>query len=187
MNKLISVAITAIIATIGIAEESLKFSEMTPEQRKEVRRINLLKRTGGYLDRREKDSGKFLVVNAQKRVGDVYAEQLKIITSVFEVEMIPAETTDAVRIESAKEILKKMDGAMGIFIIDVPEYPTLIVCPENGYGFVNVGALAADNPGKALLEKRVTSERLLWLLDQLILNGSHAYLAQLPRLGILIA
>lgn len=159
MKQLVIAIVAVATLSSGFAEEEkLKFSEMTPEQRKEVRRINLLKRTGGYLERREKDSGKFLVVNAQKRVGNVYTDQLKVITDIFEVEMQNKAYDKLVGIENAKAVLKELGGAMGVFIIDRPEYPTLSIFPESGYGFINVAALAADKAGQALLEKRVTRE-----------------------------
>lgn len=169
MKRLMVTVVLALAAALAFAaEEAPKRGEtprlqaekpkLTPEQKQELRKLRALKRFGGYIEKRDPDSGKFLFVDAQKRVGDEYKKQLEIISDIFALEVVRKVTDRKVGTDNAVAVIKELGGAAGVVILDDPSYPTLLVAPEAGWGFVNVAALAADNPGQALLEKRVRRE-----------------------------
>lgn len=148
-------------ASACAAEANANKPQLTPEERVKRTQMLKMKRFGGYIDKRQPDSAKFVFVDAQKRVQALaYTNQYEIISDVFAVELKHSVLDAQVGIENAVDTIKKSGGGAGVIFVDRPDYPTLLIAPESGYGIVNVGALAADNPGAALLEKRFRRE--LW-------------------------
>ena len=141
------------------SQSAEKKPALTPEERFQRRQRMIMKRTGGYIDRRMPGSGKFVFVNAQTVVPlAAYEAQVPIISDVFAVEITNRVHSTDVNFANAEAVLKELGGNAGLFVVNQPDAPTLYIAPEKGWAFVNVAALSADKPSDEVLARRVRRE-----------------------------
>ena len=103
------------------------------------------------------------VVNAQKAVPPAFFGPL--IKDVQKIGInIPFEVNDATALLGQDPMaLANSSGLMPktgavIALVEVRNFPTLLIAPENAWAILNVWNLKADKPSKQLLETRVTKE-----------------------------
>lgn len=111
---------------------------------------------GGEIVVWPKDPGKFLFVNAQKKIGDdVLAKPIAAIAGNFAIDVrkVNGETPDLRAVPAA---LKGLGAKGAIWIVDDPSLPISLVAVEDGWGLLNVARLLADSPDATKLAKRVS-------------------------------
>ena len=136
--------------------------QLTPEQRAERRakkRLQRMIKNGGKLIDMRAMTGVFKFVNCQGKVSlDGMKYMARRLHDSYNSNFDFAEMKDAFTIQSAPDALKKVEASAAVFVVDLPDYPTVLVAPETKWATVNVAALSADNPDKAKLERRVEKE-----------------------------
>ena len=134
-------------------------AQLTPEQLVARRQYLMQKRFGGFVYTKQPGSGKFVFVNAQKKVpSSAWSLQYPIISDAFSVELSEATSDVEVTVKNAKDAIKAAGGNAGVILIDNPDYPAVLVAPECGWGLLNVHALSIDKPSPELLARRVRRE-----------------------------
>ena len=110
---------------------------------------------GGVITIWPKDPGRFLFVNAQKRVPRAAIETpIKRLYSDFAVNIVMVDGA-APDIRTVPASLSGLGAKGAIWIVDDPVLPVSLVAPENGWGILNVAPLLADGPDPAKLGKRI--------------------------------
>ena len=113
---------------------------------------------GGYIEVWPENPGQFAFVEAQSKASPKTIAQIeRQVEEVFRIKFLKIRGSVPALTEVPAE-LKKLNAQGGIWFIDNPALPIAIAATENGWGFLNVGALAVDNPSAELLEKRLTKE-----------------------------
>ena len=104
------------------------------------------------------NAGRFALVNAQSKASDKIVEAAETqLTRVFTIRFAPSKG----KMPEIREVpaeLKRLGAKGGIWLVDDPKLPTVIAACENGWGLLNVGALAVDNPDEKKLEGRLVKE-----------------------------
>lgn len=144
-----------------------KRRRLTPEQQME--------RFGGFLMRDY--SGKYCYFfDTQSRVGsqsfDWISQQVALVLSLplrYEKSMIGNHD-----IIGQNQAMLAEENKVGAFItvVDIPDYPSILIAPENGWAQVNVAALAKDNPSAEVLDRRVKKE--LWRAFVMLFGGGNS-------------
>ena len=120
--------------------------QRTPEEMEAIRarrHEKFLRRTGGWLIKREPDAGCITLVDAQKKVSSKVFDEVSAGIMRFlsiDVTTVPGQFTG------------KGEKAH-IYVIDDPEKPALVVVPEEAWATVNVAKLAGEK-----LEERTVKE-----------------------------
>ena len=110
---------------------------------------------GGYLRMWPDNPGQFAFVDAQTRASaDAIAAAEKQVEDLFQIKYVKTRGA-APALSDVPGELKKLGAKGGIWFIDNPSLPITIAATENGWGFLNVSALVADNPSSELLESRL--------------------------------
>lgn len=111
---------------------------------------------GGEITVWPKDPGRFLFVNAQKKIADdVFAKPVASIATDFAIDVRRAEGA-APDLRAVPAALKGMGAKGAIWIVDDPSLPISLVAAEDGWGVLNVAPLLVDSPDAAKLAKRVS-------------------------------
>lgn len=111
---------------------------------------------GGEITVWPKDPGRFLFVNAQKKVADdVLAKPIASIVSGFAIDVRKVEGP-APDLRAVPAALKELGAKGAIWIVDDPSLPISLVAAEDGWGVLNVAQLLVDSPDAAKLAKRVS-------------------------------
>ncbi len=156
MNKLIFFIAAAALLSLGAQTPAPV--QRTKAELAEIRAKNIA-RVGGLLNLRGTPSGKILFVNAQKRVS---TEEFKPVYAMNARRLKGAEAwkdeTTAPTMATASSYMKNEKASFAVFIVDDPALPMSLMALESGWAFVNVGALAADNPKPELLTHRTQVE-----------------------------
>ena len=150
--------VTLVCSLVSLFQLPAGQSEKDKRPRYASREEMVNHRFGGYVKKPQTLNGRFYLVDSQKRVAFDYSDQLKIISDVFYVDFSRVTFDGQIGIDNAKSALEKVGAKAAVFIVDRPDYPTVLIAPESGYGFINVAALAADDPGAALLSHRLRRE-----------------------------
>ena len=132
--------------------------QRTKEELAEIRAKNLA-RVGGLINVRGTPSGKILFVNSQKRVAldefkPVYAQNARQLRGVDAWKEEPS----APAMSSVSAYMRNEKATFAVFIVDDPALPMSLLALEPGWAFVNVAALAIDNPKSELLCHRARVE-----------------------------
>lgn len=131
--------------------------EATAKRRAEA----LMRNLGGFVMKPGTGLGRFLVVNAQKRVDkSVIDEQLPFMSKFIGVRIESAPAKGTPTVETAAKHFAETGGQMALFVVDAPSLPSLLIAPESKWGFLNVAALAADGATGKDLDRRV--QREIW-------------------------
>ena len=145
-----------------------KRARLSPEQQ--------MARFGGFVEAAY--SGKRVYfVDAQKRVSAAVAEwiarQVGIALSL-PTRVVRPESAGGSNVPTAIRLAGEAGGDVGaaVAVVDVPDMPTLLVAPEDGWVQVNVAALAKDAPAAEVLEARLKKE--LWRAFILVLGGGNS-------------
>ena len=103
------------------------------------------------------------VVNAQKAVPPAFlgplvkdVQQIGIKVPIEVSDALPLVGQDPMALANSSLFVPKT-GAV-IVLVEVKNFPTLLVAPENAWAILNVRNLKADNPSKEVLETRITKE-----------------------------
>ena len=148
MKKLIVTVALACLSAATFAKDGLKTNRGANAH---------MRATGGFVVKDDPGNGKLLIVNAQKKVDDVYLRQATGILR-YQVKI------NAERIVSAPEIaakpnaaaVKKLGGTLAVFVKDDAACDvTVLAAPDARWAVVNVATLNADNPGDEILGSRV--------------------------------
>lgn len=110
---------------------------------------------GGEITVWPKDPGRFLFVNAQKRVtDDALGKSVAAIAAEFSID-VRTVAGKAPDLAAVPAILKGLDAKGAIWIVDDPSLPIALVAPESGWGILNVAPLSAGAPDADRLQKRL--------------------------------
>ena len=152
MHKLM-IALVMVAAATGFA------AELTEAERA-ARAEKLYKRTGGFIIRREANSGFFAVVNAQTNVSaEAWRNELKEIRGIFRVDINEMPYKECVTAATAVKALKALKANAALFIVwDESSANTILLAPEGRWGILNLAALKNGNPPKEVFEQRVRRE-----------------------------
>ena len=113
---------------------------------------------GGFIELWPDNPGQFAFVDTQSRASkELIAAAEREVEDVFKIKYLKVRGSVPKLTEVPSE-LKKLGANGGIWFIDDPALPIAIAATENGWGFLNVGALAVDNPSDELLGKRLVKE-----------------------------
>ena len=102
-----------------------------------------------------KDPGRFLFVNAQKKVADeVLARPVSSVSADFGIDVRKVEGA-APDLHAVPETLRKLGAKGALWIVDDPSLPIALVAAEDGWGVLNMAPLTKDSPDSEKLGKRV--------------------------------
>ena len=133
---------------------------MSPEE--------VMKRVGGFLT--PPYNGNYCyVVNAQSRVGKDAFDW--VVGQLHQVLGLPFRMEKRDAFEAGQTDGLEKAGAV-ISIVDVPNRPSLLIAPEDGWAQVNVAALAKDNPSTETLGVRAKKE--LWRAFVILFGGGNS-------------
>ena len=106
----------------------------------EERKARFAERTGGYVRNTERQKGRILVANAQKRVPvDGVRAAVARLAGTLRV-AIDVESVDAVDVRATPGFLKEKSANSVVYIVDGGESP-LLVSPDERWASVSVSAL----------------------------------------------
>jgi hypothetical protein len=119
-----------------------------------------MQRNGGIVERNDSFKGKILIVDARDKadtkqlvpVAEVFCKQLK-----FNLSILANQKESKL---SYKQRLTKLNGQIGVFIVEQEDSPALLVAPEEGWAVVNVKALVAGVEKSRLAPLRIQKEVL---------------------------
>lgn len=156
MMALVVVSGVTAFAAGGAADaKKMKIPPEELQRRKAMAMAEMMKRTGGFLLAPKSQNRVVCLVNQQKSVDkSVLEEVAAVMNRGLDFEVVVAE--------------KRPDNAGIIVEIRESDYPaTILTCPENAFGMLNVAKLKTDNPDAAVLKNRVMKETwrtLMYLL-----------------------
>ena len=161
MKKLTSlmVAFCAAVIVAGATAPAAKHDRNSPEA-KARRRMKFMQRTGGMVEDRSTQKGHFYYLNVQQLVPTSELEELTVETmrKFFRCKFSIEPCVKTFSVSAAPTIIKEMGAEAGVFLVEDPDLPSLLVAPESNWAVVNVTKLAQDKPIKALLAQRVRRE-----------------------------
>lgn len=144
--KTILLSVVALLAVFGYADttNATEKVKLTPEQRKAKIHAAVMRRDGGFINDRRKQTGRIAVVNAQKVIssGD-FAKNVEELASSLKVAISIQNGTD-INIASAKKALAETGANLAVFVIDDEVMPGLMVAVEDHFAFVNVRRYSGD-------------------------------------------
>ena len=119
-------------------------------------------RTGGMVFNYATMKGEVAFLNTQKRVpSEPLATRVRTMADYFCSNFKLKEWKNPVSLANAEETRVKSGANAAVFIVDDPSIPvTILTAPETRWCFLNVAALAADNPDDKKLLARTRRE--LW-------------------------
>ncbi len=110
---------------------------------------------GGEITVWPKDPGRFLFVNAQKRIADdVLGKPIAAIAAEFSID-VRIVTGKGPDLAAVPATLKERNAKGAIWIVDNPALPIALVASESGWGILNVAPLTADAPDADRFQKRL--------------------------------
>ncbi len=133
---------------------------MSPEE--------VMKRVGGFLTPPYNGSYCY-VVNAQSRVGEEAFDW--VLGQLHQVLGLPFRKERRATFEAGQTDGLEKVGAV-ISIVDMPNRPSLLIAPEDGWAQVNIAALAKDNPSPETLGVRAKKE--LWRSFVILFGGGNS-------------
>lgn len=113
---------------------------------------------GGRIAVWPKDPGAFAIVDAQSTMStEEVASVSKQLFESFPINL-QLQKGKAPDIRNMSVALRELNAKGGIWFVDDRSLPIVLAAVENGWGILNIAALAADNPNKDVLNLRVTKE-----------------------------
>lgn len=176
MKKLMFAAIAAVCsATLFsatndnlVAKALAKPSAEEQAAAKAARREEFLKETGGFVVKEDKGNGLVLIANAQKRLNrDKISRPVRYMLVYAKLPVVMRDVDPALAANPGPTSAADQKATVVLFVKDDPNCTsTIVVSPDERWGFVNVAALDADKPGDEVLESRVSkaTNRALCLL-----------------------
>lgn len=162
MNKLMIAFVVAAVSGLasvanGAPAATNVVRKMTPELAAKLREGSY-RAFGGQVRKPGTAKGAVAFVNAQKRVpASVVKEAVAKVDEKVHVICKYAEV-ESVNAANPRDAFTKLDCKLGVAVVDDPKLPTMLIAPEDGFGVVNIAALAADEPDAAKLASRVRKE-----------------------------
>lgn len=173
MKRILLFSIAAITAA-AIGQSVPPAPAPTPSQQnveKRAKRMSpeeVMKRVGGFLT--PPYNGNYCyVVNAQSRVGKDAFDW--VVGQLHQVLGLPFRMEKRDAFEAGQTAGLEKAGAV-IAIVDVPNRPSLLIAPEEGWAQVNVAALSKDNPSPETLGVRAKKE--LWRAFVILFGGGNS-------------
>jgi hypothetical protein len=124
-------------------------------------REKMLRMTGGRIRQPGSGKGFFAIVNCQTNVSEKEFQELAKGISFNEridVRVMPGKKVDGV---DYSQSLSSIGAGLAAFVINDPSMKSrLLLAPEDGWGVVNVAALALDKPAEMVLKKRARIETM---------------------------
>lgn len=173
MNKLMMVAVVVGCALSGVCADGTKTNVVMSARDKKAAlkeaREEFLRETGGFVIKEDKNNGCVLVANAQKRIPAAKIKSPIGYMRVHAKMAISMRDVDAAAAANPGAGSAKALGAtVVLFIKDDPNCKsTILVSPDERWGFVNLAALNVDEPGDEVLADRIckaTNRALCFLL-----------------------
>ena len=173
------------LAAIQIAEAAplpsdtgAKQEAATPHRKKRARLSpeQQMARFGGFVEAAY-SGRRVYFIDAQRRVPAAVAEwiarQVGIALSL-PTRVVRPESAGGDNVPTAIRLAREAGGDVGaaVAVVDVPDMPTLLVAPEDGWAQVNLAALARDTPAAEVLEARLKKE--LWRAFILVFGGGNS-------------
>ena len=135
-----------------------EFMEKPADYRRAFAQEVIKVQTGGIVLKPGTGKGSFLFVNGTKLVstGDIQES----VVPIRRYARINVEVKDGenVSLTDAKKVIERLGANAGIFLVDQPNVPRLLLAPEEGWGMVNVRELNTDSPSREKLSLRVRKE-----------------------------
>lgn len=147
-------------------------AKLSPEEQaaaKAARREEFQKETGGYVIKEDKDNGLVLVGNAQKRLArDKISHPARYMLAYAKLPVVVRDVDPSLAANPGPKSAADQKATVVLFIKDDKSCSsTIVVSPDERWGFVNVAALDADDPGDEVLASRVckaTNRAICFLL-----------------------
>lgn len=133
---------------------------MSPEE--------VMKRVGGFLTPPYNGSYCY-IVDAQSRVGDDAFDW--VVGQLHQVLGLPFRKEKRAAFDAGQTNGLEKAGAV-ISIVDVPNQPSLLIAPEDGWAQVNMAALVKDSPSPEVLGVRAKKE--LWRAFIILFGGGNS-------------
>lgn len=161
MNKLIiaTLTIAAVSAVQGTTTNQLDAAARRAHIQETMRQGNM-RANGGYVRKAGSAKGRFVVLNAQKLVGE--AAIRPVLESIdkrvmVDVALKPAE---GITVDNAGGRIAAAGGTLGVALVDDPSLPSLLTAPESGWSVVNVRKLSEGTTNAAVVASRTRKEIL---------------------------
>lgn len=116
------------------------------------------RKSGGLVRKEGSAQGTFVLLNAQQVVA---SDAIRQAMAEIEAHVRPISRfveADSVKLSDPSAEIAKAGGNVGVVVASSPDFPTLLVAPENGWAIVNVAALSSDGPKSDVLAARVRKE-----------------------------
>ena len=159
--KTTMIVVTAFCAvTAAVGETNAQRRVRTPEEHEAFVQRARLKRTGGTIRQPGSAKGAFVILNAQKRVGEAaITPDMSVTKEYFDIEY-SVRSDGGVTVANVGRKIRDAGGTVGVALVDDPTLPSLLTAPETRWSIVNVALLAENCPDDATLASRVRKEIL---------------------------
>ena len=183
-RKIAIVAVAVLMAGIVLSETGPSSPANSRGERRQRKRKQMtpemqMKKFGGFITA-PYDGRYCYIMNAQRRVParvfDWAAVQFRQVLSlpIRLEECAQATSADVFSPVKTAWSGNRKTGAV-VSVVDLPNWTSLLLAPENGWAQVNVAALAKDDPSNEVLETRVKKE--LWRAFVLLFGGGNSHIA----------
>ena len=157
MKKLLFIVITVVTSMLIADNQTYNFGKAKLHPK--FLQANM-QRNGGIVERNDSFKGKILIVDARDKadtkqlvpVAEAFCKQLK-----FNLSILANQKESKL---SYKQRLTKLNGQIGVFIVEQEDSPALLLAPEEGWAVVNVKALVAGVEKSRLAPLRIQKEVL---------------------------
>ena len=157
MKKILFSCLTAISSLLIADNQSYNFGKAKLHPK--FLEVNM-QRNGGIVERSDSFQGRIIIVDERVKaetkqlvpVAEAFCKQLK-----FNLSIIANQKESKL---SYKQRLTKLNGQIGVFIVEQEGSPALLLAPEEGWAVVNVKALVAGVEKSRLAPLRIQKEVL---------------------------
>ncbi len=157
---LLAAAATLSLADIGSAPKPATTNKLSSAERRmkfflryQARKIA---KEGGTVVKPDPVRKRTVFFNAQSLVGRADLDSVAtIIGERFSIETSVAEMQGKPTMEAVASAVKDRKTGLGVFFVDVPGWPSILVAPESRWAVVNVRALVEDKDEGRLRERFV--------------------------------
>lgn len=154
--KSLVMALVALAAFVGYAEDKEDLSNLTPAERKARHERLVMENHGGYVTQKGTPAGSIVIINAQKKVPSSTfniseSKLLRRLESV--VKVIEGESAT---VGTVADLKKKYKADFALFIVEDPTLPPSIVAVEAQWAIMNITPLtrgAANDKNIAIRAK----------------------------------
>ena len=123
------------------------------------KQARFIRQTGGMIINWNAMKGNITIIDAQKRVpGTLVSEKVAEIARIFMCDFRYRAAENAPVSSNALQVRDNLGANVLICVVDDPGIPSLLMAPEDKWGFVNVSRLSGDRPPEQVLLNRLGKE-----------------------------